>query len=228
MKRLVTTIVADPAWPYNDAIDSTNGRRGASTQYATSNLQEIFDQFTIAQLEAGVVASGVGHLYLWTTNAFMVEAHQVARRWGYAPKTIITWIKGRLVLTVAGDEVDRPYHAAGADAVDVKIVNQIGQGHYFSNNTEHVLFCVRGNLRTKVRGVPTYFLAPRPSVATITAKGKAGTKIVHSKKPAAFYDLVERMSPGAYFEMHARSSRPGWIHWGNETGKLDAPIAAAK
>lgn len=209
LRTLITTIVADPAWPYNDAIDSTNERRGASTQYKTSNLRDIFDQFEIAQKEAGVVASGVGHLYLWTTNAFMVEAHQVARRWGYAPKTILTWVKGRL--EVVG-------HPSGLEGYKARIVNQIGQGWSFSNNTEHVLFCVRGGgrLRTKVRGVPTYFLAPRPASRA------------HSAKPDAFYELVEKMSPGRYFEMHARRSRPGWIHWGDETGKHDAPIASEK
>ena len=33
------------------------------------------------------------HLYLWTTNKFMVEAHAVARAWGFEPKSVVTWGK---------------------------------------------------------------------------------------------------------------------------------------
>jgi hypothetical protein len=36
----------------------------------------------------------------------------------------------------------------------------------------------------------------------------------HSVKPAAFGDLVERVSPGPYVELFARSPRLGWDSWG--------------
>lgn len=38
----------------------------------------------------------------------------------------------------------------------------------------------------------------------------------HSRKPDAFYDLVERMSPGPYIDLFARRQRPGWDVWGDE------------
>ena len=38
----------------------------------------------------------------------------------------------------------------------------------------------------------------------------------HSRKPDAFYDLVEQVSPGPYLEMFSRRSRLGWDTWGNE------------
>ena len=38
----------------------------------------------------------------------------------------------------------------------------------------------------------------------------------HSAKPGAFYELVEKCSPGPYLEMFARETRPGWTSWGNE------------
>ena len=37
----------------------------------------------------------------------------------------------------------------------------------------------------------------------------------HSAKPAAFADLVERVSPGPYVELFARAPRLGWDHWGH-------------
>lgn len=36
----------------------------------------------------------------------------------------------------------------------------------------------------------------------------------HSKKPTAFGDLVERVSPGPYVELFARQPRLGWDSWG--------------
>jgi N6-adenosine-specific RNA methylase IME4 len=36
----------------------------------------------------------------------------------------------------------------------------------------------------------------------------------HSAKPAAFFDLVEQVSPGPYVELFARAPRLGWDSWG--------------
>ena len=47
---------------------------------------------------------------------------------------------------------------------------------------------------------------------------KAGEQrqTMHSAKPEAFLDLVERVSPGPYLEMFARRNRLGWDTWGDE------------
>lgn len=79
----------------------------------------------------------------------------------------------------------------------------IGMGNYFRVNTEHVLFAVRGRQPTQINNVGTWFEADR---------GK------HSSKPESFYDLVEKASPGPWFEMFARRRRMGdWHYWGNES-----------
>lgn len=41
-------------------------------------------------------------------------------------------------------------------------------------------------------------------------------KIVHSRKPVEFHELVEARSHGPWLEMFARTTRPGWASWGNE------------
>jgi N6-adenosine-specific RNA methylase IME4 len=75
-------------------------------------------------------------------------------------------------------------------------------GYYFRGATEHVLFAVRGSLRLLPReGVPTAMFWPRTA---------------HSVKPDAFYELVERCSPGPFLELFARRKRQGWHHWGNQ------------
>lgn len=76
----------------------------------------------------------------------------------------------------------------------------LGMGYYFRGDTEHVLFGVRGKLPIPPeRRMRNWFEAP---------------KARHSVKPAAFGDLVERVSPGPYVELFARAPRLGWDSWG--------------
>lgn len=112
------------------------------------------------------------HLYLWTTNGFLRPAFDLMDLWGFTYKTTLTWCKPA-----------------------------IGMGNYFRNNTEHVLFGVKGRLPTNQNDTGTWFKADR---------------MKHSAKPESFYDLVERSSPGPWLEMFARRRRMGWFTWGNE------------
>ena len=56
----------------------------------------------------------------------------------------------------------------------------------------------------------------------IESKGRAESRWYewprgkHSKKPEAFQDIVESVSPGPYLELFARRQRLGWHTWGNE------------
>lgn len=174
------TIVADPPWPYglgrsNPTTKSTEGLR-AHDHYDSMTVTDLCDLRPPAAEDA--------HLYLWTTNAFMVEAHEIARAWGFKPKTILTWAKT---------------HQDDPARVSMKT------GYYFRGATEHCLFCVRGSLKLQTsEGLPTAYLWPRLGQ--------------HSTKPDAFYDLVERASPGPYLEMFARRARLGdWSYWGDQS-----------
>ena len=73
----------------------------------------------------------------------------------------------------------------------------------FQCNTEHVILCRKGTRHGNPFGMTggTWFNWPR---------GR------HSEKPAAFFDMVERVSPGPRLEMFARTTRLGWQSWGNE------------
>jgi N6-adenosine-specific RNA methylase IME4 len=77
-------------------------------------------------------------------------------------------------------------------------------GGAFGANVEFVLFCRRGSLATEQRQNTSWFAWPRA--------GAGG----HSRKPEAFLDLVEAVSPGPYLELFARRQRLGWDTWGNE------------
>lgn len=131
------TILADPPWRYADRmLRMRSTGNGAAAQYRVLDLDAI-----ARFLETERIASADdAHLWLWTTNAFVEAAHAVARAWGFAPKTLVTWVKGRIA--------------------DGRLVSHIGQGHYLRNSTEHVVFAVRGTLPPAVRTLPTAFVYP--------------------------------------------------------------------
>lgn len=85
----------------------------------------------------------------------------------------------------------------------------LGAGR-FRCNTEHVLVA-----RVGPRAGNPFGQGGR------TAQATAGTLFEwprgrHSEKPAEFFALVERLSPGPRLEMYARAPRPGWATWGYE------------
>lgn len=191
--RCYSTIVADPPWPYeapgkygntlehSPNRDKTIAKEGAGSRarYGAMSIDDI------CALPVESVAAENAHLYLWTTNQFLVEAHSVARAWGFRQSTVITWVKTR--------------HADGQPSMKM--------GYYYRSATEHCLFCVRGRLRLRGPARATAFLAPRGP---------------HSKKPEAFFDMVEEQSPGQYLELFARQRRLGWDVWGNQApGAID-------
>ena len=119
-------------------------------------------------LPVGGWAEDDAHLYLWTTNNFMTRAVELMARWGFQHKTVLTWVKPRW-----------------------------GLGSYFRNSTEHVLFGVRGELRTRSDSIATHFEAPIGA---------------HSEKPERFYEIVRAASYGPYGEAFQRDARPDFVN----------------
>lgn len=145
------TIVIDPPWEYrqrwlqagkgnaltHDGLagifksggangNARAGIRGAASKYGCMTLKDI------RALPVAEWAEDDAHLWLWTTNHFLPEAHQCMKAWGFGYKTMLTWVKP-----------------------------QIGMGMYLRNTTEHVLFGVRGRLKLLRRDVRTDLHAPR-------------------------------------------------------------------
>jgi len=80
-------------------------------------------------------------------------------------------------------------------------------GGAFGISHEILLFCRRGKLATKCRIKGTVHHVKRNYI---------NGKPCHSKKPEYFAQLIEKVSPGPYVELFARSERKGWHKWGNE------------
>jgi len=77
----------------------------------------------------------------------------------------------------------------------------IGPGGVFSNTAEFVVYGRRGKPDHHERVDSTWWTWPR---------GR------HSAKPEGFLEIVERVCPGPFLEMFARSQRHGWESWGLE------------
>ena len=150
------TILADPPWPYNSPRAVVgNGGRGSQNGKAANIIQtDVLDHYNvmslkdIKELPISELVEDNAHLYLWTTNSFMVEAHEVARAWGFKPKTIITWAKIKKDRTPS-----------------------MKNGYWYRSATEHVLFAVRG--RTRARLFRIRRVSPRllPACLRLNAHG---------------------------------------------------------
>ncbi len=110
-------IVADPPWRYDS---------GGDLPYPTMAIEDI------KALPIAEVADQDAVLWLWTTNAHLRLAFEVAEAWGFEYKTMLTWVKDRM-----------------------------GTGEWLRGQTEHCLLGVRGR-PAFLRGDRTTILqAPR-------------------------------------------------------------------
>lgn len=167
-----STVVADPPWAYDggDALPFPPGLKKNGNQQASVGPRDSYQRMTTDELLAlrPPVADNA-HLYLWTTNAFMVEAHEIARAWGFTPKTICTWTK------TYQDDPTR---------VSMKT------GYYFRGATEHWIFAVRGSLRLQTsQGLPTAYLWPR---LPHSVKPDAFYDLVELASPGPYLEMFSR------------------------------------
>ena len=89
---------------------------------------------------------------------------------------------------------------------------QMGIGNYWRVSHEFLLLGIRGR-------------APFPDGCRNIRSWIEAKRTEHSKKPEAFRDLIERVSPGPYLEMFGRSIVPGWSSFGNQ---IDIPTNNAE
>lgn len=164
---------------------------GADTEESLSELLQVGSIFStivvdppwrfmsreaMCDLEVGHLAKPDSHLYLWASNKHLREAFTLLDAWDFRYVTCLTWV-----------------------------IPALGSGAYWKNNTEHVLFGVRGSQPLRVDSSPTAFHAPAPEVG----------------RPDSFYSLVEEASPGPRLDFFTTKRRPRWYAYG-ENG-VEAP-----
>ena len=84
----------------------------------------------------------------------------------------------------------------------------MGMGYWTRSNTEPCLLATRGKPKRLNADVRQGIIEPRRE---------------HSRKPDCVHGRIERLVAGPYLELFARTTRPGWTVWGNQTDKF-APV----
>lgn len=168
-------IVADPPWDYKTPgqigkrLEHRPNRDFGLSKYGAGSVAR-YGAMTLCELMELPVAAHAennAHLYLWTTNTFLEQAHDVARAWGFDPKTIITWTKTRA--------------ADGQPSMKM--------GYYFRGATEHCLFAVRGSLRLQGPACATAILARR---LPHSVKPEDFYRIAETQSPSPRLELFAR------------------------------------
>lgn len=187
-------IVADPPWHFRARtalqVGNWTSRRDAEKHYAVMGLEEI------AAMPVRDIAAKDAHLFIWTTGPCLRQTFEVIEAWGFRYSAVaFTWIK----LKRSHDEFQlRVLPTAESDL-------HVGLGLTTRKNAEFCLLARRGNARRNAKDVREIILSPVRE---------------HSRKPDAAYDRVRRYCDGPYLELFARTERPGWSAWGNETTKF--------
>ena len=143
------TVLVDPPWPL----------QSGEKHYRTMSLARI------EALPVGSLAARDAHLWLWTTNALLPKAYEVAEAWGFTVRSPLTWVKFRLGL---------------------------GGRYQLRNATEQLLFCTRGRAPLGSRSQPTWFNAP---VTEHSRKPAEQFAIIERVSPGPYLELFARRRP---------------------------------
>lgn len=208
------TLYIDPPW---NECGGGKIKRGADRHYKLMKVKDIIRTIWTCPI---FNPADDAHLYLWTTNTYVIQAGAVVMpQLGFRYVTKTTWVK------LADDSVMKTLrklaekHGRGGtveslagsfSAIEIaEAVLQIGLGQYQRGSDEALLFGVRGKAMVPEPEdrLPSVVFAPR---------GK------HSAKPEVFYDRIERVSPGPRAEIFARSRRDGWDSFGDQLPQNDA------
>lgn len=80
----ITTLVADPPWPFGDSLPGP--KRGAKKHYSLMSLRDIMD-YPLPPINDDA------RLFLWRVSSMQDEALKVCQAWGFKPKSELVWIK---------------------------------------------------------------------------------------------------------------------------------------
>jgi N6-adenosine-specific RNA methylase IME4 len=186
-------ILCDPPWGYNQRAPSTDTKfgGGAIGHYNVTDSEGMAawkDQFLAMRPESGV-------MLMWVTGPFDEAAFALMRAWGYTPvKKIFYWVKT---------------YPGGTNIF-------YGPGAYTGSNIEFVLMGQASMKRIMTpktfdgeKGVSEVTYAPHP-------RDDQG-KIIHSRKPAIFRDLIVKLFGDVpRVEVFAREQTPGWHAIGDQ------------
>lgn len=113
------TIVVDPPWDVKAGPEFGSNGPTRDLIYPTMSVEEI-TALPVREMSDNLDADA--HLYLWTVNAYLRDAFDIARAWGFHPAQAIVWCK---------------------DTIGT------GLGGSWPSNVEFVLFCRRPKVTSR-------------------------------------------------------------------------------
>ena len=172
LKRLVIPdggfqcIVADPPWRIDLCRKTPHHRSGQKNgeSWRGALIQQL-NYPTMSDAEILALCPPVAetaHLYLWTVNAKIEMAYQVAREWGFRPSSLLVWAK-----TPRG----------------------LGLGGTYCNTAEFCLFARRGTHPAKRRVETTWWNWKR---GKHSQKPEAFQDIVETVSPGPYLEMFAR------------------------------------
>lgn len=198
-KQHFGVIYADPPWRFNvwSGTKVVQARGSKSTYKPASVHYQTMATEEIAALPVSDLAAKDCCLFMWACWPTLQDAFDLLDAWGFKYKTCaFDWMKA---------------HAGQIDMFREDTDALMGMGYWTRSNTEPCLLATRGKPKRVNADVRQGIIEPRRE---------------HSRKPEAIYGRIERLVPGPYLELFARTERPGWTAWGNQTAKFIEPPRA--
>ena len=147
----------------------------------------------IQELPVADLAADDCALFLWATDPLLPQALDLMQEWGFTYKTIaFVWAK---------------LNKNAPDTLWTSSDFFTGMGYWSRANSELCLLGTKGKPQRHSASVKRLVIAPRRE---------------HSRKPDDVANrIVQLMGDVPRIELFARTSRPGWSVWGNETEKFE-------
>jgi N6-adenosine-specific RNA methylase IME4 len=190
-------IYADPPWRFATWNKATAIKRRASgTNVCAAVHYNTMSTEDILALPVADLATDDCCLFLWISWPMLPDAMRLIEAWGFEYKTCaFDWVKAR---------------NTQPDFFVDEIPALMGMGYWTRANSEVCLLATRGKPKRLNADVRQAIIEPRRE---------------HSRKPDCVPSRIERLVAGPYLELFARTQRPGWTVWGNQTDKFSVEAA---
>jgi N6-adenosine-specific RNA methylase IME4 len=189
-------IYADPPWAFNLWWGGRKNQGSVPKSVpsrATKPHYPVLTEDELNALPVGELAADDCVLFLWTCWPVLQWSLRTIEAWGFTYKTCgFAWVKA---------------NAKQIDLFRDDIEPHMTLGYWTRSNSEVCLLATKGNPKRRASDVRQAIIEPRRE---------------HSRKPDCVPARIERLVEGPYLELFARTQRPGWTVWGNQTDKFEA------
>lgn len=192
-------IYADPPWAFKTWWSGRSNKTPSPKKKfsypsrATAPSYDVLREDDLNSLPVVGLAAKDCVLFMWTCWPVLQQSLRTIEAWGFEYKTCgFAWVKA---------------NATQIELFDEEIEAHMTLGYWTRSNSEVCLLATRGKPKRISGGVRQGIIEPRRE---------------HSRKPDCVYERIERLVAGPYVELFARTQRPGWRAWGNQTDKFKA------